>query len=653
MATANVQELKAQLNSYRHEVFLARTFDTKEKYKRLELETRDRIRESIQTTLSTPNTDLIEGCKQTIAKLKDELQDYLEPKIELQQVTEQHDLFEAKEEVLREVDVNEKPRKRILDEIGRAERAIATEEAKVRQAGTTELDMLALAVSKWDPYDQNACSDFFDADWMFNVRDGFDIIIGNPPYVQLQKNHGAYAQKYRDCAYSVFSSSGDMYNLFAERATQLTCEHGTISLIIPNKWMLAESGEAMRKFMLGFRVRQIMNFGDVQFFDNAATIVCILIFSKEPPSPNCMALSVNQRTFSGHFDLTVANELKLYSTLTFTDEHWLIIDAAQQSILKKLTENSQKLRSLDLQINYGVKTGMNDAFIISKDTATALSRDKESKKHIFPMLRGRDICEFSSNFSEQYLIGTFPSQNLDIDKLRAIRKHLLSFGKNRLEQSGKKYRLPDGKCYSARKKSSFKWFETQDSISYWKDFSKPKIIYPEITSRFQFSYDEKGLFCNNKAFIIVSEDSELLKLLTGIFNSSITKLWIWHHCPELMGGTREIRKVFFENFPVPILPSEIRERIVSIVNAIIEKKEADSNAEIESDKRKIDDILADFYELSNDEKIALQAFVNFLPGLASDDFELCAETDEGSDSQRGPASIPLQPSSELEDDFIE
>ena len=120
-----------------------------------------------------------------------------------------------------------------------------------------------------------------------------------------------------------------------------------------------------------------------------------------------------------------------------------------------------------------------------------------------------------------------------------------------------------------------------------------------------------------------------------------------------MGGTREIRKVFFENFPVPILPSEIKERIVSIVNAIIEKKEADSNAEIERDKLEIDDILANFYELSNDEKIALQAFVDFLPGLASDDFELSAETDESSGSQRVPASVPLQPSSELEDDFIE
>ena len=650
MATANVQELKAQLNSYRHEVFLARTFDTKEKYKRLELETRDKIRESIQTTLSTPNTDLIAGCKKAIEQLQEELKDYIEPKMELRRVTEQKDLFEAKEEVMRAVDVNAEKRESIKAQIRHSQEAIAQEEAKVRQAGTTELDMLALAVSSWDPYDQNACSDFFDADWMFNVRDGFDIIIGNPPYVQLQKNQGAYAQKYKECGYQTFSKSGDMYMLFAERAAQLACTKGAVCLIIPNKWMLAEYGASMRKILLQYRMVQVLNFGDVQFFENAATIVCIIVFTKDAPTKNCLALSVNQKIYACSFDATISTELKEYTISTFTDEHWLIIEDRQLSIINKIacSSNSIALKDLPVEINYGIKPGLTKAYIVNEEQADAILKSCKSKKEraetqklIIPILLGRDIQPYHTKQPDLRLLNVHNGvrgelKHIDVNNYPAIKKYQKKF----LPQLRKR-KDKGATDYNLR------------NCAYLMDFSKAKIIYPEITSRFQFTYDEKGYFCNNKAFIIVSDDHILLKYLTGIFNSNISKLWIWHHCPELMGGTREIRKVFFENFPVPILPSEIKERIVSIVNAIIEKKEADSNAEIESDKLEIDDILANFYELSNDEKIALQAFVDFLPGLASDDFELSAETDESSGSQRVPASVPLQPSSELEDDFIE
>jgi hypothetical protein len=141
------------------------------------------------------------------------------------------------------------------------------------------------------------------------------------------------------------------------------------------------------------------------------------------------------------------------------------------------------------------------------------------------------------------LISTFPSHKLDIEDYPAIKEHLLSFGYDRLKQTGDN---------GSRKKTIGNWFDSLDSIAYNKEFSKPKIIYPNMTSLFPFMFDESGILGNDKSFILTAKNDLIsLKFLTVIFNSSLAKLWIWYNCPELIGGTREIRKIYFEHFPVP------------------------------------------------------------------------------------------------------
>ena len=108
-------------------------------------------------------------------------------------------------------------------------------------------------------------------------------------------------------------------------------------------------------------------------------------------------------------------------------------------------------------------------------------------------MRGRDIKKYSYDFADIYLIATFPSLKIDIDNYPSVKQHLLSFGYDRLKQTGD---------VGARKKSSNKWFETQDSIAYWEDFSKQKIIYPNMTKFLPFVYDDKGFLTNQKCFII-------------------------------------------------------------------------------------------------------------------------------------------------------
>ncbi len=371
---------------------------------------------------------------------------------------------------------------------------------------------------------------------------GFDVVIGNPPYVQLQKM-GEMSDVFESCGYETFHKGADLYCIFTERAYTLLKNNGMQSFIMPNKWMLVEYGKPLRKFLSNTGLRQVLNFGDVQFFEEATTYICIFVTQKGKPNETVEVLSLNRKTYRGDFLTEVKANLYDYPANKFGDKKWSIRPYNDSIKLEQMTVNSIELMDLPISIFRGVLTGYNDAFFIDEDTKNSLiEKDPKSAEIIKPMIRGRDISPYEiTNF--EYLISTFPSLKLNIEKYPAIKAHLLSFGFDRLKQSGDK---------GSRKKTKSEWFETQDSISYHEAFNKPKIIYPNMTSVFPFVYDDEGFYGNDKSFILTAnDDSVSLLFLTALFNSSLAKLWIWYNCPELLGGTREIRKVYFEHFPVP------------------------------------------------------------------------------------------------------
>lgn len=373
-------------------------------------------------------------------------------------------------------------------------------------------------------------------------KGGFDVVIGNPPYVQLQ-SMGAMSDTLAMCDFETFHKGADLYCLFSERGYKLLRKDGLLSFIMPNKWMIVAYGKPLRKFLAETGLRQILNFGDIQFFEEATTYVCIFVIQNGDKKENVKVLSLNRKTYKGDFLTEVSGNLYEYPSTNFGDDNWSIQPYADARKLQKMAVASTELKDLPISIYRGILTGYNEAFFIKEDTRQKLIvADKKSNEIIKPMLRGRDISAYGITGYE-YLIGTFPSLDLDIENYPAIKEHLLSFEYDRLKQTGEK---------GSRKKTSGQWFETQDSIAYYKEFSKPKIMYPNMTSVFPFLYDESGFLSNDKSFIITAQDESVsLLFLTALFNSSLAKLWIWYNCPELQGGTREIRKVFFEHFPVP------------------------------------------------------------------------------------------------------
>ena len=179
----------------------------------------------------------------------------------------------------------------------------------------------------------------------------------------------------------------------------------------------------------------------------------------------------------------------------------------------------------------------------------------------------------------------------DIEDYPAVKDYLLSFGIERMEQTGRKY-IIDGQQVISRKKTNNKWFETQDSIGYVEDFLKPKIMYPNMTKFLPFYYDTKGFYQNDKTFMITGNH---IAFLTAFFNSSLFKYCFIDNFPELQGGTRELRKIFFDKIPVITIDETTEERFQNLVVDI--QKDYSKTKAIA-----IDSMIFDLYNLSKEER---------------------------------------------------
>ena len=277
---------------------------------------------------------------------------------------------------------------------------------------------------------------------------------------------------------------------------------------------------------------------------------------------------------------------------------WVILSPIEQRIKEKIEKVGVPLKDWDIQINYGIKTGCNEAFIIDKakkDELIALSPN--SVDIIRPILRGKDIKKYGYNFADKYLIATFPSKKYDIEDYPAVRDYLLNFGKSDtdyLSQYGKdcwgKKRLEQSGNKGSRKKTNNKWFELQDSIAYWDDFSKPKIIFQEIVQEGQFMLDSKGeFFCNDTGRIITGKS---IKFLIGILNTKLFFFAIkYFYGGGLLGenGVR-MKHTFFENFPCIAENAQIKQLVDTVTSENIKEV-----------SEEIDHKVYELYSLTNDE----------------------------------------------------
>ena len=306
-------------------------------------------------------------------------------------------------------------------------------------------------LASWDMFDQNSYASFFDPEWMFGVSSGFDIVIGNPPY------GGELGKMYEDCGFQAFTSTGDIYCLFYERGHQLLKQNGHLCYITSNKWMRAAYGEKLRAFLASkTNPLLLIDFAGVKVFESATVDTNILLFEKAKNAHSTVCAATNKQNRDSLKNLSVFVQQQGSPCDFSRGDSWVIMPPIELSIKRKIESVGIPLKDWNIQINYGIKTGFNDAFIISSEKrdeilSNCATEEERSKTDeiIRPILRGRDIKRYGYNWAELWLINTHNGvkgriPRIKIEEYPAIKAHLDQYWdkiKDRADQGDTPYNL--------------------------------------------------------------------------------------------------------------------------------------------------------------------------------------------------------------------
>ena len=373
---------------------------------------------------------------------------------------------------------------------------------------------------------------------------GFDCIIGNPPYIQLQKM-GGVVDEYDKKGYTSFARTGDISVLFYEWCMSLLRKGGYLTFITTNSWMRADYGRKLQKFFEGNDVNPMLliDFFTFQVFRDVTVRTNILMLQKAENQNRLMCCTVeDNKTF------------KLKDLGKFCEENWeehsfkgktpwVFVDEEKESFVSVIKAQGTPLANWKVKINYGIKTGYNPAFWISSEQyRNMVSRDENCKEILVPHLRGRNIKHYQIEWEGSYLINSHNGikeeklSPIDINDYLPIKEHLDAYY-NRIEGRTDKSATP----YNLR------------NCTYLRDFTQKKIIYSIQAKNPAFYLDTEGYYFNDKAFMIVGGH---LGYLTAFFNSSLFRYCFFDDFPPIQGGNRELREVIFKRIPVKDVTDE-------------------------------------------------------------------------------------------------
>ena len=481
--------------------------------------------------------------------------------------------IEAKELELREANASHFAAKRFSDKRKRKDRILRLRDelaALLKQEATLSPG-LADQMAAWDPFDQNRHADFFDPEWMFGFQQGFDIVIGNPPYVK-----GASITKEKPALkphYECYAGNADLYVYFYERSFQLLKQSGCLSFITSDKWFRGAYGEALRTYMVSkTELVQIVDFDSEAVFD-ALAYPTIIIATKAATaingkdSKNDVQLLKWEKGTHSVADLAAIVNAESFSIpqSSLKKEGWQLKKSFERQVLARIRKAGQPLGDYCKgRFYYGIKTGLNEAFVISREQRDALvAQDPQSVDIIKPFLRGRDVKRWNVESQDLWLL--FTRRGTDINQYPAIKAHLQSFRKQ-LEPKPDGWNDQTEGAWPGRKAGSYEWFHIQDNIAYWEEFLEPKIIIPAITNNVNYAPDLKGFYSNDKTSVIVSGD---WRYLLTVLNSTIS-WWLTRQLfASKMGGFFEFKPMYVSAIPIPEITSSQRGIVELLVDTVV------------------------------------------------------------------------------------
>ena len=463
--------------------------------------------------------------------------------------------IQEKERELFRVDIDQRieDTQALLKEIDRREKSRKGDEKKSQNLLEFRGKLLELRREVWD--EQEPLPFFLHSVHFSEVmkgKGGFDIIIGNPPYVSIGNMELVYKTALRKAFPEVESGRSDLYVYFYKKGFELLNSWGYLAFITPNKFLRAGYGAPLRRYMsTTISLKAMVDFGDLPVFD-ATTYPLITIAQKATPRQNAELEVLPEATLKRKIgdarkqgvsqvrhSLTsfhkYARDLTTpYKQSSLKDAGWVLEDLETLQLFARLSSLGKPLGTyVDRRIFYGIKTGLNEAFVIDRaQFEDLITEDPNSKSVLKPFLRGKDIERWRVKFAGKYLI--FAKRGFQLEAHQGIKRHLQAW---RLELE-KRVTVP----------ASHPWYELQQpQEGIFRYFDRPKIVYPHFAKRPSFASDpSEEFYGNDKTYFIPDPPSWMISVLNSNLISFIFSLL----SPPVQGGYFEHRTQYVERLPI-------------------------------------------------------------------------------------------------------
>lgn len=479
---------------------------------------------------------------------------------------------------------DEKNECRALDSNLREDLIEQLKESKWLKSETADV---AKKILNWNPFDQNHPVDWFNSEYMFGIIDGFDIVVGNPPYRQLQKDDGYLADKYSDCNFSTFVRTGDIYCLFFEQGINLLKEGGYICFITSNKWIRINYGEKLRELFCKKNPKKLLDFYGKKIFPNVSVDTSIFLLEN---------VNFKNQLHSAKFEKDANHDINIKQyehenmshTRAISKFPWVLVNRAEREIVDKIEKCGTRLKCWNLKIRRGILTGYNKAFIINESLYHDLIESSpKNLEIIMPCIMGKHLTKYLVTDSKCFLINSHNGYTNNYgDKIEPINISEYDEIKRHLDKSFVKLANRDDKGdtpYNLRK------------CAYVSEFEKEKIVWSDISASGNFSYDKNGFLCEATTFFMTGKG---IKYLCAVLNSNLIHWFFKSISPNLGENALRWKKTYVLEIPIPKFGKNetIQIQLQELLDQIISRVE--NGQDILEYENQLNDLVYDLYELN-------------------------------------------------------
>ena len=612
-------ELQKKLNEIRHKYFSAKTRYEKLKYKDYDKNYRKKLADLVKDFLTKINKNEISEIQNKIEELNLILQDVIKEPKNIK-VIEQKTIFGDKEKI--KIDKNKIKINEIRNEIKNYKDRLKILQ---KQIESEYIIKISEKIANFDLYDPNASADWFDPEWMFGIKNGFDIVIGNPPYIG-EKGHKEIFKNVKNVDLGKFYvGKMDYFYFFFHLALNIAKDNGYIAFITTNYYITALGAKKLREDLYKrATIIKLINFNELKIFESATGQHNMITILKKGKKDNELANTIIthkkghatseilQKILSGDDNETDYYQMK-QKDLYDDDEYYIRLipksDEPIQKILDKIKNTGTKLGNI-CNVNQGIITGadkvskkhieeyntnanINDGiFVLSNSEINTLNLTENEKKILKPWFKNSDILRwitfFNSNdnllflskdLNEKYLQQYYPNIYIHIYKYKNI---MISKRKNLNERLDK-------------------WFTLHRGTAHPNIFISPKIVAPQRSPKNTFGYNEVPWYASADVYFITQKDENVsLKYILALLNSKLYYLWLYYR-GKRKGEFLELYQKPLSEIPIKIVPQMDQQPFIDLVDKILAAKKTNHAADTSEWEKEIDSLVYKLYDLTDEE----------------------------------------------------